>query len=89
MMFSKESIIKMVDSVLEYLLSTKEGQQKLYTTAGFIGKGIRDGFGIGKTGGKRKLDDILVEMGAQWFGKQFLGGKEPENQQEQSKMPWE
>jgi hypothetical protein len=28
-------------------------------------------------------------MGAQWFGKQFLGGKEPENQQEQSKMPWE
>jgi len=89
MMFSTDSIMEMADSVFEYLLTTKEGQQKLYTTAGFIGKGIRDGFGIKGGGGHRKLEDIIVEMGAQWFGKQFLGEKGGENPQQSSKLPWE
>jgi hypothetical protein len=89
MMFSADSVMEMADSVFEYLLTTKEGQQKLYTTAGFIGKGIRDGFGIKGGGGHRKLEDIIVEMGAQWFGKQFLGQKGEENPQQSSKPPWE
>jgi hypothetical protein len=89
MMFSTDSIMEMADSVLEYLLTTKEGQKKLYTTAGFIGKGFRDGIGIKGGGGHRKLEDIIVEMGAQWFGKQFLGQKGEENPQQSSKLPWE
>jgi hypothetical protein len=28
-------------------------------------------------------------MGAQWFGKQFLGQKGEENPQQSSKLPWE
>ena len=88
-MLSDEKVMEKADSFFDYLLTTKEGQQKLYTTAGFIGKGIRDGFGIKGGGGHRKLEDIIVEMGAQWFGKQFLGEKGGENPQQSSKLPWE
>jgi hypothetical protein len=89
MMFSKESIMEMADSVFEYLLTTKEGTQKLYTAAAYIGKGIRDGVGIKTGGGKHKIEDIIVEIGAQWLGKTLGGGKEAENPQDQRKMPWE
>ena len=88
-MFSKESIMEMADSLFEYLLTTKEGQQKLYTTAAYIGKGIRDGVGIGGKGGKRKIEDIIVEIGTQLFSKGMGLDKQAENLQEQSKMPWE
>jgi hypothetical protein len=88
-MFSDEKIMKTGDIMLEYLSSTEEGQKKLYMVGGFIGNGIKAGFGIGKVGGKRKLEDIIVEMGAQWFGKQFLGDKGGENPQQSSKLPWE
>jgi hypothetical protein len=89
MMFSKESIMEMADSVFEYLLSTKEGQQKLYTAAAYIGKGIRDGVGIKTGGGKHKIEDIFIEIGTHLAEKALGVGKEAENPQDQRKMPWE
>lgn len=88
-MFSKESIMEMADSVLNYLLTTKEGSTKLYTMAAYIGKGVRDGVGIKGGGGKHKIEDIFVEIAAQMAGKALGLDKQAENSQEQRKMPWE
>ena len=88
-MFSKESIMEMADSVFEYLLTTKEGNTKLYTMAAYIGKGVRDGVGIKGGGGKHKIEDIFVEIAAQMAGKALGLDKGQENPQQQSKMPWE
>lgn len=87
-MFSPNSIMKMADSVLEYAINTKEGQDKLKFVADYLGKNVA-GSAMGsvkqslpKT--KDILPIILLSL-AQRYIPGLAGVIAPQNEQEQSK----
>jgi hypothetical protein len=91
-MFSRQNIMESVDSVLEYALNTIEGQMKVKAVMEKISEGLIKGSGLGGRGSKPKLQDVLIQLGLNYAqSKGWLGGgsEGPQNQQNQSKKPWE
>lgn len=91
-MFSRQNIMESVDSVLEYALNTIEGQMKVKAVMEKISEGLIKGSGLGGRGSKPKLQDVLIQLGLNYAqSKGWLGGgsEPPQNQQIQSKKPWE
>jgi hypothetical protein len=91
-MFSRQNIMESVDSVLEYALNTVEGQMKVKAVMEKIAEGLFKGSGIGSKGGKLDWKQVALKIGLEYAQKQgWLGTSSDgaQNQQEQSKKPWE
>jgi hypothetical protein len=91
-LFSRQNIMESVDSVLEYALNTVEGQMKVKAVLEKVAEGLMKGTGMRGSGRKPNLQDIVIQLGLQyaqskgWLGTSSDGAQ---NQQEQSKKPWE
>lgn len=91
-MFSRQNIMESVDSVLEYALNTIEGQMKVKAVMEKIAEGFMKGSGLGGKGGKLNWKDVLLKVGLSYAQKQGWLGEgqdQSQNQQIQSKKPWE
>lgn len=91
-MFSRQNIMESVDSVLEYALNTIEGQMKVKAVMEKVAEGLMKGTGLSARGKKLSLQDIIVQLGVSYAqNKGWLGGgsDQSQNQQQQSKKPWE
>ena len=89
MMFSTDSVMEMADSVLEYLLKTKEGQEKVYGMGYLLGKSIVDGTGFRGKAGKGGIMGAVEEGIGQFIKGLIPRQKGDENPQQSSKLPWE
>lgn len=76
-LFSMESIAETADSVLEYVLKTKEGQEKVYQVGFLLGKAIMDGTGFKGKAGKGGIMQVIEGGLAQWISG-ALGGEKQE-----------
>jgi len=82
-----------VDSILDYVLNTVEGQSKVKAVMEKVSEGLLKGAGLGGKGGKKPtLQDVIVSLVLQYAqnkGMLGMGAASPQNPQQQAKMPWE
>jgi len=67
-----ESLKIDVKKEFEAWLNSETGQRAIYTIGAIIGNGAKEGFGMGKKGGKFKWQDLLGEI-IGGYAKQKLG----------------
>jgi len=80
---SDDRMIEIADLFLTELTENVEWQKRTYVIGGLLGQGIKKGIGIGKTGGKFKMEDMMSQIVGTFIQKAF-GGAE---QQQQSSSP--
>lgn len=88
-MLSPDSVAETSDSVMEYLIKTKEGQEKIYGMGYLLGKAFMDGTGFRGKAGKGGIMGAVEEGIGQFIKGLIPGGKGQENPQQSSKMPWD
>ena len=91
MLFSRENIMETIDSALDYVLNTVEGQSKVKAVMEKLAEGLMKGTGLtSKAGKKLSLQDIILQLGVSYAqSRGWLGTSlnQAQNQQEQSKNP--
>jgi hypothetical protein len=92
-MFSRDNIMEMIDSALDYAINTVEGQSKVKAVMEKIAADLGKGFGVTTGRGRNpSIKDILIQIGLSYAqSKGWLGtpSEAPQNPQQQSKAPWE
>lgn len=98
LMFSRENIMETVDTVLDYAINTVEGQSKVKAVMERLSEGFFRGTPLGKGSSGRKMNfedmlkEFILKMGLGYAQKQGWlpsGSEQQQNQQQQSKPPWE
>lgn len=68
-----EKFVEICDFLLTEVTENVEWQKRFYVIGGLVGNGIRKGVGIGKTGGKFKIEDVLGQVVSSFINKAFGG----------------
>lgn len=61
-LIAPETIQNIVDSLLEYLTKTEEGQKNLLMIGGLIGNGVKTGVGIQRQSGKGGFNGLIYDL---------------------------
>ena len=86
-MFSPENLMGYADSIANYLLNTKEGQEKMNTFGKWAFNNLGTMLGPTVRNQMPKTKDImpmLLMAAMQRFAPQLFGQNQPQNQQQQS-----
>lgn len=76
-----DKILDIFDMALTEMTQDIETQKKVYILGGILGQGIKSGLGMGRKGGKFKIEDIVAE-GASMFLQKILGGQSQQESQQ-------
>jgi hypothetical protein len=69
-----EVILDFSEVLLDEVTQNVEFQKKIYMMGGLLGQGVRQGIGIGKTGGKFKIEDAIAQIIAGFAQRMIVGG---------------
>lgn len=87
---STDAFLDKIDEITDAVMTDENLQKKIYAIGALLGKGVIDGTGLQKRGGKFGMQDLIMGIAAKFLGGQNLTGEQstPTNSSG-GNNPWE